>query len=170
MRAVVQRVTSAQVTDKHTGQLFGAIGPGFCVLLGIGHGDDRPDADWLADKIVGLRVFPDPPISAAGAATEPKDMNRALSDFGGQILIISQFTLFGDASKGRRPSFIQALPPDLARPLYDYFVERVTASGLTVATGQFGAMMSVQIVNDGPVTLCLDSRDAPLRARRPEAP
>ena len=150
MRAVIQRATSASVTLKATGKRR-AIGPGLVTLLGIAHGDTPSDAKWLAEKLVGLRVFED---------GEGK-MNRALSDLagegGGAMLIVSQFTLYGDARKGRRPSFVGAAPPDVAIPLYEAFVQAVRALGVTVQTGEFGADMLVEIANDGPVTLIVDS-------------
>lgn len=165
MRAVVQRVSRAEVREQRPepdgaaegGVLLGEIGRGFCVLLGIGAGDSEAEADFLADKIAGLRIFPDPPGSAAGGGAGGKDMNRSLSDVGGAILVVSQFTLYGDASRGRRPSFTAALAPAQAEPLYEYFVSKLRGMGHRVATGRFGAMMSVALVNDGPVTLWLDT-------------
>lgn len=168
MRAVVQRVTRAEVRERPDGGgdeiLLGRIERGLCVLLGIGQGDERADADWLADKVAGLRIFPDPP-----AALDGKPMNRALSEVGGALLVISQFTLYGDASRGRRPSFTDALLPQAAEPLYEYFVSRLRQAGHHVETGRFGAMMSVELINDGPVTLWLDSASAAFRAGRSEA-
>ena len=148
MRAVIQRAASASVTLRATGERR-AIGPGLVTLLGIAHGDTPADAKWLAEKLVGLRVFED---------AEGK-MNRALSDLdgGGAMLIVSQFTLYGDARKGRRPSFVGAAPPDVAIPLYEAFVQAVRALGVDVQTGEFGADMLVEIANDGPVTLIVDS-------------
>jgi D-tyrosyl-tRNA(Tyr) deacylase len=124
----------------------GAIGQGFCLLVGFTHGDTAAQVDWMAEKVAGLRLFSD----AAGK------MNLGLSDVGGGVLVISQFTLYGDAAKGRRPSFIDAAGPDLAEPLYQRFVAALRALGLDVATGEFGANMQVEIHNDGPVTLILD--------------
>jgi len=175
MRAVVQRVSRAEVRERgaglgndhapasdEPGVLLGRIEQGLCVLLGIGQGDERADADWLADKVAGLRIFSDPP-GTAGA----KDMNRALAEIGGSILVVSQFTLYGDASRGRRPSFVEALCPPAAEPLYQYFVDRLRQAGHRVETGRFGAMMAVSLVNDGPVTLWLDSKN--FRAGHAEA-
>ena len=146
MRAVVQRVTSARV--RVDGAVIGEIGPGLLVLLGVTHEDAAVQADWLADKLVGLRIFND----ADGK------MNRSLADVGGGMLIVSQFTLYGDCSKGRRPSFITAAPPEIAIPLYEHFINAVKALGVPVATGRFGASMQVELVNDGPVTLIVDSK------------
>lgn len=168
MRAVVQRVTRAEVRERPDGGgdeiLLGRIERGLCVLLGIGQGDERADADWLADKVAGLRIFADPPEIPDG-----KPMNRGLVEVGGALLVISQFTLYGDASRGRRPSFTDALLPQLAEPLYEYFVDRLRQAGHRVETGRFGASMAVELVNDGPVTLWLDSTSAAFRAARSEA-
>jgi D-tyrosyl-tRNA(Tyr) deacylase len=147
MRAVIQRVSQARVTVD--GQETGAIGRGFAVLVGVTHNDTRVEADWLARKIAGLRIFED----AAGK------MNLGLADVGGAVLVVSQFTLYGDARKGRRPSFIEAARPELAEPLIAYLVEQLRGEGLTVATGQFRAEMQVALVNDGPVTLWLDTAE-----------
>jgi D-aminoacyl-tRNA deacylase len=144
MRVVLQRVSQASVTID--GRVAGAIGQGFCLLVGFTHGDTAAQVDWMAEKVAGLRLFSD----AAGK------MNVGLSDVGGGVLVISQFTLYGDAAKGRRPSFIDAAGPDLAEPLYQRFVAALRALGLDVATGEFGANMQVEIHNDGPVTLILD--------------
>ena len=144
MRALIQRVSHASVTVD--GRVTGRIGRGFVVLLGITHGDGRAEADWLAGKIVGLRVFDD----------EAGKMNLSLSDVGGALLVVSQFTLYGDARKGRRPSFTDAAVPDAAEPLVDYFVETLRDAGFTVATGVFGAHMDVEIHNDGPVTMMIE--------------
>lgn len=146
MRAVVQRVTEADVTVDS--QVIGAIGHGLVILLGVEAGDAESDLVYLADKIVGLRIFSDP----AGK------MNLSLADVGGSALIISQFTLLGDVRKGKRPSFIGAAAPELARSLYEQFCQRVALSGIAVATGQFAADMQVRLINDGPVTLIIDSR------------
>lgn len=172
MRAVVQRVSRAEVRERdgqldvgaEKGVLLGRIERGLCVLLGIGQGDGRPDVEWLADKVAGLRIFRDPPGTA-----EPKDMNCGLGDIGGSLLVVSQFTLYGDASRGRRPSFTDALAPQAAEPLYEYFVARLRQAGHRVETGRFGAMMDVELVNDGPVTIWLDTLTAPFRARPAEA-
>lgn len=148
MKAVVQRVTAAGVTIKSTGETR-EIGPGLMVLLGVAPGDTGADAEWLAEKLAGLRVFED-----AGGK-----MNVGLSDLkgGGAMLIVSQFTLLGDARKGRRPSFAGAAPPAIAQPLYQAFVEAVRSRGVRVQTGEFGADMSVSLVNDGPVTLVVET-------------
>ena len=144
MRVVLQRVSSASVIIDRA--VAGAIGPGFCLLVGYAP-DDTPDVvSWLADKVAGLRLFSD---------AEGK-MNLGLSDVGGAVLVISQFTLYGDVSKGRRPSFIGAARPEVAIPLHDHFMAELRARGLTVATGRFGADMQVAMVNDGPVTLILE--------------
>ncbi|HEX6802806.1 MAG TPA: D-aminoacyl-tRNA deacylase [Terriglobales bacterium] len=148
MRAVVQRVRRAQVSVGE--EITGKIGSGFLVLLGVSKTDTSADADYLATKIIGLRVFDDP---------EGK-MNRSLADVDGAVLAVSQFTLYGDARKGRRPSFDQAAPPQLANELYQYFVERIRAAGIPCETGRFQAMMQVELVNDGPVTILLDSSRA----------
>ncbi|HRQ14851.1 MAG TPA: D-aminoacyl-tRNA deacylase [Promineifilum sp.] len=144
MRALIQRVSHAGVTVD--GRVTGQIGRGFVVLLGITHGDGRAEADWLAGKIVGLRVFDD----------DAGKMNRSLADVGGALLVVSQFTLYGDARKGRRPSFTDAAAPEVAEPLVDYFVEVLRGAGFTVATGVFGAHMDVEIHNDGPVTMMIE--------------
>ena len=146
MRAVIQRVSSARV--RVGGEIVGEIGKGFLVLLAVGKEDSEKDADWLAEKIVGLRVFED----------EQGKLNLSLKDVGGEILIVSQFTLYGDCRKGRRPSFDQSAPPELAERLYNYFVEKVKEKGVKVATGRFQAFMEVELVNSGPVTLIIDSQ------------
>lgn len=145
MRAVVQRVSQARV--EVAGRVCGAIGPGLMVLLGVGQGDGPDEVRWLADKIAGLRIFPD----------ENDKLNLSLGDVGGAALVVSQFTLWGDCAKGRRPSFARAAGGELALPLYEAFVARLRELGLTVATGEFGAMMEVHLVNQGPVTLLLDT-------------
>lgn len=145
MRAVVQRVSRAKVTVE--GRIVGEIGTGLLVLLGVSEDDSQDDASYLADKIVGLRIFPD----------DEGKMNRSLADVGGRMLIVSQFTLFGDCRKGRRPSFIKAARPETADSLYRVFVVEVQGRGIETATGQFQAHMDVELVNDGPVTLLLDS-------------
>lgn len=144
MRTLLQRVSRAAVTVD--GRETGRIERGFVALVGFTHGDSADHVAWMADKIAGLRVFAD---------AEDK-MNLALGDVGGAVLVVSQFTLYGDAQKGRRPSFIQAAHPDAARPLYDALVVALRERGLPVATGEFGAMMQVELVNDGPVTLWLE--------------
>lgn len=146
MIAVVQRVSSSSVTID--GSVASAIGPGLNVLLGVADGDGEADADFLAAKAANLRIFED----------QQGKMNRSLIDMGGQMLVVSQFTLLGDCRKGRRPSFINAAEPVLARRLYRHFVERVRKLGIDTHTGRFGAMMQVDIVNDGPVTLLVHSR------------
>ncbi|MBR4411947.1 MAG: D-tyrosyl-tRNA(Tyr) deacylase [Firmicutes bacterium] len=145
MRAVVQRVTEGDVTVEN--QVTGSIGNGFVVLLGVEDTDTEKDAEYLADKIVGLRVFED---------SEDK-MNLSLQDVGGEMLVISQFTLLADARKGRRPNFVKAARPEMAKKLYDHFVEKVKAQGVHVGEGVFQAHMLVRIHNDGPVTILLDS-------------
>ena len=145
MRAVIQRVKRAEA--RVHGQAVGAVGAGMLVLLGIGKEDTLKDAQLLADKIVNLRIFDD----------EEGRMNRSTAETGGGLLCVSQFTLYGDCRKGRRPSYDRAARPDMACRLYEAFVEAVRASGVTVETGQFQAMMEVELVNDGPVTLLLDS-------------
>ena len=145
MRAVVQRVSSAFVTvDERS---VGRIGPGLCVLLGVRSGDWEQDASWMAEKLVNLRIFED----------ENGKLNRSLRDAGGAMLIVSQFTLYGDCRKGRRPSFIDAALPEVANTLYEKFVECVRFRGIEVATGEFQTHMVVSLSNDGPVTLILDS-------------
>ena len=148
MRAVVQRVSEASVTVD--GQPVSAIGPGLLVLLGVGKEDAEADADYLADKIVNLRIFED----------DAGQMNRSVLDTKGAVLVVSQFTLYGDCRRGRRPGFSQAAPPELASRLYAYFVGRVRDSGAPTEEGVFRAMMDVSLVNQGPVTLLLDSRKA----------
>ena len=146
MRAVVQRVTDADVSVEN--QVKGSIGRGFVVLLGVEEGDNETDADYIAEKVSGLRVFDD---------SEGK-MNLSVTDIGGEILSVSQFTLLADARKGRRPSFIRAAQPEEANRLYEYFNEKVREKGVAVAEGVFRADMLVRINNDGPVTILLDSR------------
>jgi D-aminoacyl-tRNA deacylase len=146
MRAVVQRVRRAKVTVG--GEITGEIGLGLLVLLGVGAGDTRADADYLAEKTIGLRIFED----ADGK------MNLAVGEVGGAVLVVSQFTLYGDVRRGKRPSFDLAAPPDVARSLYEYFVEKIRAAGLRCETGRFQETMRVELVNDGPVTILLDSK------------
>jgi len=148
VRAVLQRVKEASVTVD--GNVVGAIGPGLLVLLGVGKGDTEADVDFMVDKVPGLRIFED----AAGK------MNLSLVDGSKALLAVSQFTLFADTKKGRRPSFIDAMPPDEAKRLYALFCERCRAAGLTVAEGIFAADMKVALINDGPVTIIMDSRAA----------
>jgi D-tyrosyl-tRNA(Tyr) deacylase len=144
MRVVLQRVSRASVSIE--GRVAGAIGPGFCLLVGFTHDDTGERVDWMADKVAGLRLFADP----------DGKMNLGLAEVGGAVLVISQFTVYGDASKGRRPSFIAAARPETAIPLYQRFLGALRAHGLEVASGEFGADMQVEIHNDGPVTLILD--------------
>ncbi len=147
MRAVVQRVTKASVSID--GKIVGQIHRGLVILLGVRHGDDESDAKFLAEKCVHLRIFAD----------DAGKFNLSALEVGGELLAISQFTLYGDARKGRRPSFVDAAPPEIAEPLYRKFVEYLKQSGLKVATGEFGAMMVVEIHNDGPVTIILESKE-----------
>lgn len=144
MKVVLQRVSRASVTID--GAVTGEIGTGFCLLVGYAPDDTPEIAAWLAEKVAGLRLFSD-----AGGK-----MNLGLADVGGGLLVISQFTLYGDASKGRRPSFIGAARPEVAIPLHEHFMAELRGRGLTVATGRFGAAMQVALVNDGPVTLILE--------------
>ena len=148
MRAVVQRVSQARVLID--GAVVGQIERGLLILLGVTQTDTVEQARWLADKIVGLRIFND---------AEGK-MNLSVADVGGALLIVSQFTLYGDCRKGRRPSFIDAAGPEIAIPLYEEFINAVKAQGIPTASGRFGAMMQVELVNDGPVTLIVDSKSA----------
>ena len=148
MRVVLQRVSKAQV--RVDGRVAGAIGAGFVVLAGFAPADTADTLAWMADKVLSLRLFGD----------DAGKMNRGLDEVGGGVLVVSQFTLYGDTQKGRRPSFIAAAPPAVAIPLYERFVallvERSKPFGIPVATGEFGAMMEVELVNDGPVTLILE--------------
>lgn len=145
MRAVIQRVSDASVLVEE--QTVGSIGAGLVVLLGVGNRDAQAEADYLAEKIVNLRIFQD----------EAGKMNLSLLETGGAMLVVSQFTLYGDARRGRRPSYTDAAEPEKAKSLYEYFVTRVRDMGITVQTGIFQAMMKVALVNDGPVTILLDS-------------
>lgn len=145
MRAVIQRVSQAQVVVE--GKIVGAIERGLLILLGIAPTDTRQQADWLAEKILGLRLFPD----------DAGKMNTSLIDIEGQLLVVSQFTLYGDCQKGRRPSFTAAAPPDVAKPLYEHFLMACKMLGIRTETGIFGASMQVSLTNDGPVTLILDT-------------
>jgi len=146
MIAVIQRVKKChvEVEEKTVGQ----IGGGLLILLGVARGDEKKEADYLADKIVNLRIFED----------DQSKMNLSCLEAGGEVMVVSQFTLLGDSRKGRRPSFVKAAPPDRAESLYAYFVAQVRARGIRVATGQFQAMMDVFLVNDGPVTLVVESK------------
>jgi len=145
MRVCVQRVRQASVTVQR--ELVGEIGRGMLVLVGIGQQDGEEQVQQMVQKLVGLRIFED----------DEGKMNRSLSEVHGEMLVVSQFTLLGDCRKGRRPSFTSAAPPELAEPLYELFVEQVAGQGVRVATGQFAAQMDVALVNDGPVTLLLES-------------
>lgn len=144
MRVVLQRVSRARVTVNE--RITGEIGPGLLVLVGFREGDDEAALRWMADKVAGLRVFAD----------EQGKMNRSVADMGGSFLVVSQFTLYGDADRGRRPSFVEAARPETAVPLYERFVALLRGTGLRVETGEFGADMAVELVNDGPVTLILE--------------
>ena len=144
MRVVVQRVARASVTVE--GRVTGSIGRGLLVLVGFAPGDTPETVEWMADKVAGLRIFAD---------REGK-MNLDVGQVGGSLLVVSQFTLYGDASKGRRPSFVGAAPPEVAIPLYEAFIARLKAWPMPVETGEFGAMMDVELVNQGPVTLILE--------------
>jgi D-tyrosyl-tRNA(Tyr) deacylase len=144
VRVVLQRVSRASVTIE--GRITGEIGAGILLLVGFTEGDDEETLRWMADKVVGLRIFSD----------DEGKMNRSLEEAGGAVLVVSQFTLYGDARKGRRPSFIEAARPETAIPLYERFVALLRASGRPVETGEFGAMMEVELINDGPVTLILE--------------
>ncbi len=146
MRAVVQRVTSAQVTVD--GQVVGSIGPGLMVLIGVGDGDTIQDAEYIASKVVGLRIFSD----------RQGKMNLSVVDIGGEVLAVSQFTLYGDARRGRRPSYSSAAPPGSADRLYQHTAALIEQAGVSVSTGVFQAMMQVSLCNDGPVTILLDSQ------------
>jgi D-tyrosyl-tRNA(Tyr) deacylase len=145
MRVVLQRVSQARV--RIGAEVVGEIGRGLLVLLGVAQGDTPAQAHWLADKIVSLRIFTD----------EAGKMNRDVQEIGGGVLVVSQFTLLGDCRKGRRPSFVEAAPPEVAVPLYEAFLNALRARGVPTAAGRFGALMQVELVNDGPVTLVLES-------------
>ena len=146
MRAIVQRVKESAVSVD--GETTGRIGPGMMVLLGVSREDTEEDADYLVDKIVNLRIFQD----------DQQKMNRSLLQTEGAMLVVSQFTLYGDYSKGRRPSFVHAAAPETAEALYTYFINRVKEKGIVTAQGRFGAMMDVHLINDGPVTLIVHSK------------
>jgi D-aminoacyl-tRNA deacylase len=154
MRVVLQRVSRASVTIQ--GRIAGAIDRGFCLLVGFTHGDTPADVEWMAEKVAGLRVFGD---------REGK-MNLALADVAGGVLVISQFTLYGDAAKGRRPSFIDAARPEVAIPLYEAFLQSLRGKGIRVESGEFGADMLVEIHNDGPVTLVLERSEKAERSEK----
>jgi D-tyrosyl-tRNA(Tyr) deacylase len=148
MRAVVQRVSRAQVSVK--GEIAGQIGPGLLVLLGVGRDDTEADASYLAQKIAGLRIFED----------DGGKMNRSLLEIGGSVLAVSQFTLYADVRRGNRPSFDAAAPAEKARQLYEFFVDQIRAAGIVCETGRFQEMMKVELTNEGPVTILLDSEKA----------
>ena len=154
MRAVLTRVNSASVSID--GQVVGKIGKGFLILLGVGPEDDETHSRYLAEKALGLRIFED----------ENGKMNKALEDVGGEVLVVSQFTLYGNCRKGRRPSFTEAAPPDLGNRLYEHFLAQCEALGYPPQHGQFGADMQVESVNDGPVTLILDTQQLLESSRR----
>lgn len=145
MKALLQRTTGATVSVE--GEVVGQIGEGLVVLLGVAHSDTEKDAEYLAQKIVNLRIFPG----------EKGELDRSALDDKLEVLVVSQFTLYGDCKKGRRPDFIEAAKPEQAEKLYKFFVQQILDSGLTVATGRFQAMMQVELINDGPVTLMLES-------------
>ncbi|MCK5312045.1 MAG: D-tyrosyl-tRNA(Tyr) deacylase [Desulfobacteraceae bacterium] len=145
MKAVVQKVSKANVKVEKA--VIGEIQTGLVVLLGVGHNDTEKEADYLAGKIVNLRIFED----------DNGKMNKSLIDVKGDLLVVSQFTLMGDCSKGRRPSFINAAPPDMANKLYEYFIEQTKIKGIKTETGKFQALMDVSLVNEGPVTILLDT-------------
>jgi len=145
MRIVLQRVKSARVDVAR--ESVGSIGVGIVILLGVTHTDNEEDTEYLADKVVQLRIFPD----------EARRMNRSLLEAGGSVLVVSQFTLYGDCRKGRRPSFDHAAPPEQACALYEYFIQRLKSSNIAVETGVFQAEMEIHLINDGPVTFILDS-------------
>ena len=147
MRAVVSRVAWARVVAD--GELTGEVGPGLLVLVGVTHDDTEAEAGWLAGKVAALRVFDD----------DQGKMNRSLAEVGGAALVVSQFTLYGDARKGRRPSFVAAAPPDQAAPLVEAVAKALAGEGVTVASGRFGAAMQVESAGDGPVTILLDTAD-----------
>ena len=148
MRAVVQRVSSSRVTVDE--RVTGEVKKGLLVLLGVTHDDTSKDVDYMVDKVTNLRIFED----------ENEKMNLSLKDVGGELLVVSQFTLYGDCRKGRRPSFSSAARPEVATKLYEEFVEKLRAQGITVGTGEFGAHMMVELTNDGPVTILLESKKA----------
>ena len=148
MKALIQRVKRASVTIEK--ELYSKIDAGILVFLGVAKDDEKENAEKLAQKVVNLRIFED----------ENDKMNLSLKDIGGEVMAVSQFTLYGDARKGRRPSFSDAARPDVANPLYEEFVEKLRAQGITVGTGEFGAHMMVELTNDGPVTILLESKKA----------
>jgi len=158
MRIVLQRVKSARVDVA--GATVGSIGVGLVILLGVTQADAQQDAEYLADKVIQLRIFPD----------DAGRMNRSLLEVRGALLVVSQFTLYGDCRKGRRPSFDHAAPPEQARPLYEHFIRRLKSSNIAVETGVFQAEMEIQLINDGPVTFILDSKRSFAEDSLTEAP
>jgi D-aminoacyl-tRNA deacylase len=152
MRLVLQRVKKAHV--EVAGATVGSISTGLLILVGVASTDTQQDAEYLADKVIYLRIFPD----------DERRMNRSIQEAGGSLLVVSQFTLYGDCRKGRRPSFDRAAPPEQARQLYEYFVERLSSRNIIVQTGVFQAEMQIHLVNDGPVTFVLDSPDRQIPA------
>jgi D-tyrosyl-tRNA(Tyr) deacylase len=148
VRAVIQRVRSARVSVGE--RTVGSIGIGLLVLLGIGRDDTTAEVDWVLDKLLGMRLF----------ENELGKLDYSVRDVGGELLVVSQFTLFADTRKGRRPSFSNAAPPEHAVPLYEYFIERARSSAVPLASGEFGAHMAVELINDGPVTILLDTAEA----------
>lgn len=153
MKAVVQRVSRASVTID--GAVTASIGKGLVVLLGITHADTTTQAEWMSEKVLALRVFPD----------SDGRMNEAVTDIGGEILVVSQFTLYADASRGTRPSFVKAASPDIAEPLYIHFIQMLKKKTPNVSTGTFGAMMDVALINDGPVTIVLERENSATAAK-----
>lgn len=153
MRALIQRVTRAKVTVDN--RITGEIGQGILVLLGITHDDSAKDVDHLVEKIVNLRIFD--PSTSLRAKGEKSSFDKSILEIGGSLLIVSQFTLYGSTKKGRRPDFTASAKPDYAKEMYDLFVNKASEAGVSVATGEFGAMMNVELVNDGPVTFMLES-------------
>ena len=147
MKAIIQRVSSASVSVDNT--QISSINNGFLILLGVQQGDDEKDLEYLVKKTVGMRIFKD----------DNQHMNLSIKDVNGEALVVSQFTLCADTHKGRRPSFIHAAPPEIAEQMYQQFCEQLKVAGVPVQTGKFGAMMGVSLINDGPVTIILDSRD-----------
>lgn len=145
MKLVIQRVANAQVEVNN--KIIGQIGKGFLVLLGVTHEDNKENADYLVKKLLNLRIFPD----------ENYKMNLSLKDVDGELLVVSQFTLYADCQKGNRPSFVEAAKPDKADELYNYFIDKCKGEGVTVKTGEFGAQMKVSLLNDGPVTIILEN-------------
>ena len=147
MKAVIQRVSSASVSVDNT--QISSINNGFLILLGVQQGDDEKDLEYLVNKTAGMRIFKD----------DKQHMNLSIKDVNGEALVVSQFTLCADTHKGRRPSFIHAAPPEIAKQMYQQFCEQLKIAGVPIQTGKFGAMMDVSLINDGPVTIILDSRD-----------